>query len=136
MPFNKCIQITTNIVCWKIFIIKTISYKIHFHILSSYDKSFNNWKITRKTIDGVGVHWFHILKKGNVKWILYEKWSRQFYIHKSVNISWLVTTTKTCSYYFNFSAILKTDLGISHARICEVVCLPVCRAHFKYLTTQ
>ena len=59
-----------------------------------------------------------------------EEWSRQFYIHKSVNTSWLVTTTKTRSYYFNFSTILKTDLGISHALICEV-CVCQCVGHIS-----
>ena len=58
-----------------------------------------------------------------MKWILYEKWSRQFYIHKSVNISWLVTTTKTCSYYFNFSAILKQTLeSLMHVYLKLCVC--------------
>ena len=66
----------------------------------------------------------------SLKWIRNEKWSRQFYIHKSVNTSWLVTTTKTRSYYFNFSSILKTDLGISHALICEV-CVCQCVGHIS-----
>ena len=52
-----------------------------------------------------------------------EEWSRQFYIHKSVNTSWLVTTTKTCSYYFNFSAILKQTLeSLMHVYLKLCVC--------------